>query len=308
MDSYLAIARAVLNSSRQPLSARQILKTAHQLQLVPRELFGRTQHKTLQARLASDILRRRSSSEFYRTGPGRFFLRALQADRSLPGRYRNEYHAPLRAAQLGRFDVVAFPRASLAVIGTKAPLTVKLSNLFTLPWRFMRLHSLRRDARYLPFRFLLILSADGRMLIDNRKPLVQDGDLHRQSSVGLEGYVKASDLSLFSSDQFGLFDAAVRTLLEAFDLPRGVVPAVEEADRWSAPHPSFDLGGEPADVDLVTYICFRCNGIGPILDAIDDRATSEWVSAPISVNDLNRFDKWSARLIADPKLQLALCA
>lgn len=307
MDSYLAIARAVLKSSRQPLSARQILKTAHQLQLVPRDLFGLTQHKTLQARLASDILRRRSSSEFYRTGPGRFFLRALQADRSLPARYRHEYHAPLRAAQLGRFDVIAFPRASLAVVGTKAPLAVKLSNLFALPWRFVRLHSLRRDARYLPFRFLLILSADGRMLVDNRKPLVQEGDLHRQSSVGLEGYVKASDLSLFSADQFGLFDAAVRTILEAFDLPRGAVSALEEADRWSTPHPVIDLGSKPADVDLVTYICFQCSGISPILNAIENRATAEWVPAPISVNDVTRFDKWSARLIGDPKLQLALC-
>src|SRR6266576_3935001 len=110
MDSYLEIAKKVLLEARQPLSARQILKTAYQLQLVAPDLYGRTQHKTLQARLATDILHRRSRSEFYRTGPGRFFLRAMQTDRTIPVRYRREYTAPLRAAQLGRFDVLTISR------------------------------------------------------------------------------------------------------------------------------------------------------------------------------------------------------
>ncbi|USU08828.1 winged helix-turn-helix domain-containing protein [Sphingomonadaceae bacterium OTU29MARTA1] len=307
MDSYLLIARAVLKNSRQPLSARQILRAAHQLQLIPRELFGRTQHKTLQARLASDILNHRSKSEFYRTAPGRFYLRARQNDGLLPMRYRHEYHAPLRAAQLGRFDVVAFPRTSFATFNERGPGSISLNKLFSLPWRFMRLHSLRRDARYLPLRFLLILSTDEQLLIDNRKPLVQDGDFHSRSSVGLEGYVKASDLSLFSGDQFGLIDAAMRTLLEAFDLPRNVVPTLEDADRWSAPHPIIDNDNQSTDLDLITYICFRCSGIDPILNAIEDRSTAEWVPAPITVNDLTRFDKWSARLIGDVNLQRSLC-
>jgi hypothetical protein len=39
MDSYLEIARKVLREARQPLSARQILKAAYQLQIVPRDLY-----------------------------------------------------------------------------------------------------------------------------------------------------------------------------------------------------------------------------------------------------------------------------
>jgi len=147
MDTYLEIARTVLKRTRQPLSARQILKTALQMQLVPRDLYGRTQHNTLQARLASDILRHRSNSSFYRTGPGRFFLRALQSDPSLPLRYKHEYQAPLRADQLGRFDVIAFPRAALRNLGLKTPMPLEVSRLFALPWRFARLHSLRRDTK-----------------------------------------------------------------------------------------------------------------------------------------------------------------
>ena len=50
------IARRVLQEARQPLSAKEILQVAYQMQIVPPDLFGRTQHKTLQARLFTDIL------------------------------------------------------------------------------------------------------------------------------------------------------------------------------------------------------------------------------------------------------------
>ena len=75
MNSYLQIAQSVLQKSRQPLSAREILDAAYRLQLVPEHLFGKTQYKTLQARLSEDLLRNRKRTIFARTGPGRFVLR-----------------------------------------------------------------------------------------------------------------------------------------------------------------------------------------------------------------------------------------
>jgi hypothetical protein len=307
MDSYLAIAQSVLRSSRQPLSARQILKTAYQLQLVPRDLYGRTQHKTLHARLATDIVDNRSKSAFYRTGPGRFFLRSLQSDRSIPPRYREEYHAPLRAAQLGRFDVMAFPRAPLAEFGLKTRSPFPPSKLLTLPWRFVRLYNLRRDTRFVPFRFLLLLTANGRLFVDNRKPVLADGDLHRRSAIGIEGFVKRGDLSLFSADQIGLLDAAARTFFEQFDLPHHVLPALEDPSRWSKAHGVIDTSGGPAGADLVIYLSFRCAGISEIVEVMDARPSAEWVSMPITLNDIEGFDRWSSRLIGDIALQADLC-
>lgn len=77
MNEYLRIAEEALRFAGHPLSARQILGTAFHLEIVPEHLFGRTQHKTLQARLSEDILRNRGRSLFYRTSPGVFFLREL---------------------------------------------------------------------------------------------------------------------------------------------------------------------------------------------------------------------------------------
>ncbi len=76
MDAYLHIAEEVLRLERRPMSARAMLVAAYRHNIVPSHLFGRTQHKTLGARLSKDILERREKSAFFRTAPGRFFLRA----------------------------------------------------------------------------------------------------------------------------------------------------------------------------------------------------------------------------------------
>jgi hypothetical protein len=306
MDSYLQIAHTVLKRTRQPLSARQILKTALQMQLVPRDLYGRTQHKTLQARLASDILRHRSNSAFYRTGPGRFFLRAFQSDPSLPTRYKHEYHAPLRAAQLGRFDVIAFPRTAIRRLATQTGTPFDVSRLLALPWRFARLYNLRRDTKLVPFRFLLLLMANDRLFIDNRQQAIIDGDFHARSTIGIEGYVKWSDLSLFSTDEFGLMDAAARAMVEQLGLPGRLWPQLEEAARWSCARAVIEADEQTND-DLVVYLRFQCSGISEIADAVDAQLSAEWITTPIKFNDLERFDKWSARFVGDSALQAVLC-
>lgn len=306
MDSYLEMARSVLQSARQPLSARQILRTAMQMQLVPRDLYGRTQHKTLQARLATDILKHRSKSEFYRTGPGRFFLRVLQSDAQLPERYRQEYHAPLRAAQLGRFDVVAFPRIDLAKLAATLVSPFAVTKLHSLPWRFARLYNLRREPKLVPFRFLLLLVAEDRLFLDNQRPAVEEGDIHSHSVMGIEGVVKRDDLSLFSPDDFGLMDAATRTLLEHFELPHHVRALLEDDARWSDPLAVIEEEREGRRADLAVYLRFRCSGITEITDAVEARASTGWLELPISINNLERFDKWSLRLISDGNLRAAM--
>jgi len=306
MDNYLEIARKVLREARQPLSARQILKSAYQLQIVPRDLYGRTQHKTLQARLSTDILKRRSRSDFCRSGPGRFFLRSLICDRTVPTRYRLEYTAPLRAAQLGRFDVLAFPRKELACLASRDRSHVSVDDLMSRSWRYTRMEDLRRDARLLPFRFLVVVVDDGRVVLSHRHPR-GDGDLAGQVALGVKGVVRREDRSLFSLDEAGLAEAAVRTLMQQLDLPRMLVSALEEVSRWSAPIALFEEGEEPATDDLIAILAFLCAGIPEVVEAIDALATSEWHHLPIRINDLDRFDRWSARLIGDASLQLAIC-
>lgn len=100
MSSYLHIAEQVLRVARRPLSARAILKQAYSLEIAPYHLYGRTQHKTLQARLSEDILQRREHSLFFRTKPGHFFLREFLTDSSIPAEYRQPIVARRRTRDL----------------------------------------------------------------------------------------------------------------------------------------------------------------------------------------------------------------
>ncbi len=82
------------------MSARAILKHAYSLEIAPYHLYGKTQHKTLQARLSEDILQRREHSLFFRTKPGQFFLREFLTDTSIPAEYRQPIVARRRTRDL----------------------------------------------------------------------------------------------------------------------------------------------------------------------------------------------------------------
>ncbi len=100
MSSYLQIAEEVLRIARRPMSARAILKLAYTLEIAPHHLHGKTQHKTLQARLSEDILQRREHSLFFRTKPGQFFLREFLTDPSIPAEFRQPIVARRRTRDL----------------------------------------------------------------------------------------------------------------------------------------------------------------------------------------------------------------
>lgn len=305
MDRYLQVARKVLSKSRLPLSAAEILRMAYQLQLVPRELYGRTQQKTMHARLASDILRKRSKSEFYRTGPGRFFLRSFQLDRTTPPRYRKEYQAPLRAAQLGRFDVIAIPRSSLSKLVVDVGATFPANLLAALPWRFSPLWNLKGRSNYIPLQFHLMILVDGRMLIN--KASVVDDEMRRRITIGLPGVVKKSDRSLFSIDEFGIVEAAQRTLMERYDIPGKAASKLNDSNLWSQALAFVDAGDDKfGQLELMVFIRLQCGGLTDIVKAISASPTGEWLPSDLRPNDVDRFDRWSARLLNDFNFRASL--
>jgi len=98
---------------KMPLSSRQIIQLAYLHGLMPRHLHGSTQHKTLGARLSEDILRFKQRSRFFRTKPGRFFLRSFLKDKSLPIDYRTSIVARRRKRDLKTKNIACLPSALL---------------------------------------------------------------------------------------------------------------------------------------------------------------------------------------------------
>ncbi|WP_405051821.1 HTH domain-containing protein [Sphingomonas sp.] len=107
------MAEAVLRRARTPLTTRQIMDIAFLSDLVPAHLHGFTQYKTVGARLSEDILHLKRKSRFFRTKPGRFFLREFISDRTLPLEYRTPIVAARRRRQLRRKNVASLDFAAI---------------------------------------------------------------------------------------------------------------------------------------------------------------------------------------------------
>ena len=118
LDTYLQIAETILRAARRPLSAKTILKEAYKANLVPHRLYGKTQQKTLQARLSVDILKHKQGgsqkSTFFRNRPGMFFLREFLQDQSIPAKFRREVFAHRRTRELVRGPVLTFKSNKIA--------------------------------------------------------------------------------------------------------------------------------------------------------------------------------------------------
>lgn len=106
-NAYLFLAEQILRSARHPMSAKEIIQRAYLLNVIPKHLHGKTQHKTLTARISTEILENREKSLFFRPWPGRYFLREFMEDASLPLEYRTPIVARRRSREL-RKEYAAF--------------------------------------------------------------------------------------------------------------------------------------------------------------------------------------------------------
>ncbi len=116
MDSYLTIAQRVLRASRRPMSAAGILESAYTAGIVPKHLYGRTQVKTLQARLSEDVLYSPHSA-FFRTEPGYFFLNELIVDPETPAKFKEKFEAHRRIRDLHVAPFLGIDKAFVSACG-----------------------------------------------------------------------------------------------------------------------------------------------------------------------------------------------
>jgi hypothetical protein len=306
VDSYLAIAHKILRAARQPLSAREILKLAYAAREVPKDLYGRTQHKTLQARLSEDILLRRERSSFYRTEPGRFFLREFIADDSIAVGYRTPIVARRRQRELPQHQVLALSWSALEQIGSQnsAINAEKVRKL--LKWRNYRYvpnMTARSPIDVVVWSFAIVVR-DNQVLTYRHGRYREHRDAFlKKRSIGFFAPIVAADLDLFNQTDHGIVVSALRTLYIDLDIPREII--------WGSTDTSASLdcfivaAGSPDHRDLLGVVRFNCpEWFEPLKRrlAINDL---RWHNLDIPVNHFEDFDPWSqlvlehARLVGD---------
>lgn len=270
-----------------------MLAAAYRLGYVPTHLHGRTQHKTLGARLSEDIISHRDNSLFFRTKPGRFFLREFLTDDTIPEDHRQPIATRRRMRELLRGPALAVDVSDLALIAEVGrpiepeivfgllrsnryrydnPKAKRPSSVFL--WSFV---SVRRDREVLSYRL-------GRYRDD------RDAFMARRS-VGFSTLVHLEQRTLFNDD-FGIVDSGVQAAKVDLDVPEIRTPA--SVNRLAA-HLRYFMWvshGEGQN-ELLAIISFECpHWFHPERRrlALNDLT---WLDLRTPVNNVDDFDPWS---------------
>lgn len=299
MDSYLHIAEIVLRDSRCPLSSKAILEIAFKEDLAPYHLHGKTQHKTLQARLSEDILERRDHSKFFRTAPGLFFLREFLTDPSLPDEFRRPIATRRRMRELMRGPALAISEEYLSrakkdngIIEPDYVLNLLNNNNYEYEdpknsnenlifiWSFVYVS---RNTNILGYRL-------GRYRDD------RDSFKHHRT-IGFSTLVHRDERTLFNMDNFGIIESGVKAAKIDLDMPpdsfmkeENSVDATLEKFLW--------ITNSGPNRALLAVINFRCpDWFEPLRRRLSINDLG-WLDLSTPPNNIEDFDPWSRCIIS----------
>lgn len=209
-DSYLDLAKVVLETRARPMSAQQILDDARRHDLLPNHLSGETMSKTLQARIAEDIFNNRSGSIFYRTSIGTYFLRSLSGDVSLPKKVRKEFKPSERKRPLPRERILFFENG----FGFSETAFLSRVQFDTLPKRRNSYHFIDDEppGAYRVLTFTVVSRGDD-FLKHRIGKHSHFSDLIGMETIGFRRYIDEFDLDLFSGDKLGVDLNSAREVL-----------------------------------------------------------------------------------------------
>lgn len=290
MNSYLKISQAVLTKSHQPLTAREILDAAYRLQLVPDHLFGKTQYKTLHARLCEDVLHNRRASLFVRTAPGRFCLASrLEADGS-----KSEYVAPQRSYQLKQFDVLSADREELDSTLQSGTGLVEFQSIAQRFRRQVPLRIAEKDSNLVHLRLLVMICSSSGLLT---LAAMEGSEFGSGRAIGLLGFLRGSDADLFSDEPYGIDLAARRTIAEQSSA------SMRRIHELTRRHPGRALRCiRIADVhsrnnSVILFVQYQCEKPDEFILSFPASRAPRWMQVPAEINDISTLESVSSRFV-----------
>ena len=279
------------------MSARAILDAARRAGVVPAHLRGKTQQRTLQARLSEDILHGREASRFYRTEPGQFALKEFLDDPNFPAKWRVEFPARRRTRDLKRPDSLAVHHTLVASLENGSISMADFATLLEAPDSMVAMHPKEMKARgYCAVWTFTIVRKRDQILAYRIGRYRDDRDTFaNRRSIGFPGALAADDVSLFSTDRLGVRDCVVAVLQQDLDLS---LATFERSDRQA---PSIEYVTALADMeghlDLVIVVLWESpDWFEPTTRKLSLNEPN-WIRTSSLPNDMNDFEPWSARIL-----------
>lgn len=284
-----------MRKARAPMSAREILKRAFVQGSVPHRLYGKTQHKTLQARISEDILIRRERSSFFRTRPGVFFLREFITDKTIPAEFRAPIVARRRQRELARHQALAFDDSTVQRLCSRGqwltPSAI-LSLIDSNKFHYAPSTTKRNDHDVLVWAFILVIKNTEVLTYRHGRYREDRDSFLKKRSLGFFSPVVQDDLTLFDQSDHGIVASGLRALNYDLDM-------AGDADL----HPAANLDcficadDESGKRNLLAVVSFVCpEWFEPLTRrlAINDL---RWCDLRTPVNHIEDFDPWSQAVL-----------
>ena len=281
------------------MSARAIMKKAYSVGLVPDQLYGKTQHKTLQARLSEDILYRRERSPFFRTKPGVFFLRKFLTDPTVPAQHRQEMTARRRTRELLRGPALSIDIEAIRGAFGDSDFWEAYETLGRVRdegW-YSYIDPKRQDPNHPLLWSFSSVTRDQRVLTYRVGRYRDDRDHFAQKrSIGFTSLVVEDDRSLFDALTFGIEEGALAAVTTDLDIPFTQAHLAPETFHYSLKFIARSSGTPRPD--LLAFIEVQApEWFGPTALRLALNGL-RWMDLRVPPNDLSDFDPWS-RLILD---------
>ena len=259
------------------MSAAGILKAAYGASIVPKHLYGRTQVKTLQARLSEDVLRS-PRSVFFRTEPGHFFLNELVTDPEIPERYKEKFEARRRVRDL---QVAPF-------LAIDADYVDRCGHALMHDWReFIRsagecnaIHYLQskreNEAALVVWTFSIVRRGTEVLSYRTGRYRSSADTFANKRTIGFPGVVSFFDCTLFSDGDLGATENSLSAIMSDLDISAVAI----HGEKLSEPVPRCALRVRQDDNQEVLLV-------------IMDWACPEWfepTTRRLSLNDPRWLD------------------
>ena len=300
-NAYLHLAYEALRVAKKPLTPLEMITLAQKDGFMPEHLHGKTQHKTLAARLSVYIRQSSSKAAFYRTAPATYFLAELQEDPSVPDKYKQIFVGNLRSKTIRQEEVLVIPRdiLSKSINGEYVPYdeTVFL-NLYKNHCHFMDRARAEKDASVKQFvTFTLVFHKTSLLIYRRGKFTTTSERLKGQLSVGFGGHVNDKDFSLFATGGDALLQNAARELREELFLDE-YYDNQEETKNQAELLGYVNVDDSPdAQHHIAVIVAF--NHKSSELPTKGEMSINklEWLDLTHKKNDLSDFDLWSRMIL-----------
>ena len=300
MSTYLEVAEKVLETNGVPMNSKDILQAAYSMNLLPSELYGKTQHKTFHARISVDIRKKGEKSAFYRVARGVFFLNKLRNSPRLSEQQQRGIHAIPRIRELNRDPVLEIKKNIIDRLASKKGVLDASEIETVLSFENTKYGNAKTsNDQYCKLWVFVIVQKHEEILTYRHGKYRENKDAFlNKRTIGFKTLVTANDRTFLDNEDCGILHAGLAATFADLGVPFESVSI--DAEKESSEIEFFlSYCNESGEDELVCIVNYSCpDWLEPLKRtlAINDLS---WLKTTHLPNNIDDFDGWSKIIIPE---------